>query len=661
MNLGMLGSMVVVCAALAAWVNGAWAQPGPPPVETFFAPAKLQDAEVSPSGRWMAALTSPPGRRVGFMMLDLEGREPPRFIEASPKDDVRWFSWVGDEWLVFGVTSPNDRSVDRLGGGLVAMKRDGSSSRLLINREYENEDPLQRKRYLNPDHLFVALGAPGTDEVIVEQAHWDVRGEFSHTTPRVVNVATSGVRTLLDNAPRADTWLYDRKGRARLAQQTREGKTTTWWADTESKWREIASAPAFSPPFTPQYVEGDDGLVVATTDRSGSLELRRFDFATGKPSATILVTTPGFSSGVQPNVDLATGEVLGVTVTADAKTPVWFAPALQALQTRIDAKFPDNVNRLWCRDCANAKAVLVYSYSDRDPGNFVLWKPKEDKWLLLGEVQPALTPANMSPREFHRTKARDGGDLPLWVTRPVTQHAPDAKPAPAVMLVHGGPFVRGSEWRWEAEAQFLASRGYVVVQPEFRGSRGYGAGHYRAGWKQWGRAMQDDVTDALQFAVKQGWVDAKRVCIMGASYGGYSALIGLVRDPDLYRCGVAMAAVSDLRFLYDFHWSDGSAEWRRYGMPMLVGDRVKDAELLAAASAVDQASKIKAPLLLAHGARDRRVPIEHAEKMLDALRKAGKSVDWVQYAEEGHSLFFDENRYDYYKRVEAFLAKHLKN
>lgn len=135
------------------WVAGLWAgaalaQAGaaPPPVEAFFAPPKLQDAELSPSGRWMAALTSVPGRRIGFQMFDLEGKEPPRFIEASPKDNVSWFTWVSDDWLVFSVVSPADRSRQREWPGLVALRRDGSSSRLLINREYENEDPMKRRR-----------------------------------------------------------------------------------------------------------------------------------------------------------------------------------------------------------------------------------------------------------------------------------------------------------------------------------------------------------------------------------------------------------------------------------------------------------------------------------------------------------------------------------
>lgn len=650
-----------VALALLCAAGSVQAQAAPLiPVEAFFSPAKMADAEMSPSGRWMAALTSMPGKRVGFMFYDLQGKEASRFVEASPKDDVIWFQWVSDDWLVFRLRSPANRSTARLGQGLVALKRDGSSSRLLIAREWEIEDPFSKRRYLEPDHYYFGPAAPGSLDVVVEHAIYDVRGEYSHTNLKLVNVTTGAARSMPGDAPRADDWTLDAQGRARAASWTKEGVTTTWWADKAGVWREISKAPTHEQPFVPQYVEGDDVLVVRTSDATGSLEVRRFDFAAGKPAKTALVTTPGFSGNARPIRELGSGRVLGLRVTTDAYTPVWNSPLMQELQAKVDAKFPGNVNVLQCTVCDKSTPVLVYTYADTDPGTFVLWHPQQDKWQLLGVARPDIDPRRMAPLEFHRTKARDGRDLPVWVTRPLHAQATGAKPAPVVVLVHGGPYLRGMVWGWDAEAQFLASRGYVVVQPEFRGSKGYGDLHYRAGWKQWGLAMQDDITDALRYAVAQGWADGSRACIMGASYGGYAALMGLVKDPDQYRCGVALAAVSDPRNLYDFHWSDESEQGRRYDLPVVLGDRVKDAAILAAGSAVDQVSRIKAPLLLAHGGRDRRVPIENAERMLDALRKSNKPVEWVVYPEEGHEFFFPENAYDYYRRVEAFLAKHLK-
>jgi len=173
--------------------------------------------------------------------------------------------------------------------------------------------------------------------------------------------------------------------------------------------------------------------------------------------------------------------------------------------------------------------------------------------------------------------------------------------------------------------------------------------------------MQDDVADALDWAVAQGWVDAKRVCIAGASYGGYATLMGLVRNPELYRCGVAWVAVTDPQLLFEGFWrNEMSEEARMYSIPVLIGDPKADAAALAAASAVGQAARIKAPLLLAFGGLDRRVSLEHGTRMRTALRAAGQEPEWIVYADEGHGWQKEANRIDFARRMEAFLAKYLK-
>jgi dipeptidyl aminopeptidase/acylaminoacyl peptidase len=228
-------------------------------------------------------------------------------------------------------------------------------------------------------------------------------------------------------------------------------------------------------------------------------------------------------------------------------------------------------------------------------------------------------------------------------------------------MVHGGPWVRGGSWRWDAWAQFLASRGYVVIEPEFRGSTGYGEDHFRAGFKQWGQAMQDDVTDSLRWAQQQGLASDK-ACIVGASYGGYGTLMGLAKDPDLYRCGVAWIAVADLELLVQGSWwvPDDSSLARKLTLPEMVGDAKADAAMLAANSPVRLAARIKAPVLLAYGEADARVPLTHGKRMRDALTAAGNPPAWISYPEEGHGFAKPENRLDFARRVDAFLAKHLQ-
>jgi dipeptidyl aminopeptidase/acylaminoacyl peptidase len=352
-----------------------------------------------------------------------------------------------------------------------------------------------------------------------------------------------------------------------------------------------------------------------------------------------------------------------VRVIADGETNVWFDAAMKAFQQRADNLFPGRVNRINCRRCGQPDMVaLVHSYSDRNPGQLYLFQGKppegEKSWRLFKPVREDIKPGEMATLDLQRIKARDGLDLPVWITR-----HPDAKgPLPAVVLVHGGPWVRGGEWRWDAEAQFLASRGYVVIEPEFRGSAGYGTAHLEAGFKQWGQAMQDDVADALKWAQKEG-IASDRACIAGASYGGYSTLMGLIKDPALYRCGVAWLAVTDLELLVTGSWfvdDDTSADYRKYAMPERVGDAVKDAAMLAANSPVKQAARIKAPVLLAFGEQDQRVPLAHGKRMREALRAAGNDPVWVTYAGEAHGFGVVKNQIDFMQRMDAFLAKHLK-
>jgi dipeptidyl aminopeptidase/acylaminoacyl peptidase len=389
------------------------------------------------------------------------------------------------------------------------------------------------------------------------------------------------------------------------------------------------------------------------------------------------VAVPGFDfTGVLVE-EAAPGQdpLLGVQVLTDAPGTVWLHPAMAAVQQAVDERLPGRSNLLTCRRCReDDRTVLVESSADRHPGELWLWRGSASApstWRRIGVVRPGINPQQMAEMAFTRYAARDGRGIPLWVTLPAaappaaTASVPDATatapaPAPAVLLVHGGPWVRGSHWGWHPLPQFLASRGYVVIEPEFRGSTGYGHAHFEAGIRQWGLAMQDDVADALQWAVAMGLVDGRRVCIAGASYGGYATLMGLVRHPGLYRCGAAWVAVTDPRLMY--RWTartDQGDEVRQFDLPRLIGDPVQHAAQLEATSPLVQAARIKAPVLLAAGGQDRRVPLEHGTRMRDALKAAGNEPEWIVYADEGHGWQTLKTRVDFAQRLEAFLARHL--
>ena len=649
------------------------------PVEAFYRHADLQEARLSPSGRRLAVSVDR-GQRVALAVIDLQGKAPPVVVAHYRDADLRSFAWVNDERLVFDIIELNAGSGDqRWAPGLFSVGVDGQPPRQLVRtgRDFVVESSRTGRPLLEWYHQLLAVPVGGGDEVVVGKSQRDSAGGLTAVLPLRLNVVTGRVQSLAIGMPdRVTRWWFDPQGEPRVGEARHAGQVTVHWrAPGGDAWQVLARFPALSRSFTPSHVDAAGQLYVTASDgnAAGTSVLKRFDFSTGKPATGALVSLPGFDFRGELVHDLATAAdakptALGVRVQTDAETTAWFEPLLAQLQQLADRQLPGRSNRLSCSQClSDAAVVLVKSWSDQDPGQYWLYRAASATWDPVGRVRQDIDARRMATLDFHRFKARDGLELPVWVTLPPaplraagTPAAPPT-PRPAVLLVHGGPWVRGGRWAWHDDAQFLASRGYVVIEPEFRGSTGYGDRLYRAGFRQWGQAMQDDLADAVQWAVGQGWVDAKRVCIAGASYGGYATLMGLVRHPELYRCGIAWAAVTEPRLMFEWRsFSDFSEEGRLYSWPQLVGDPVADADMLAANSPLVQAARIKAPLLLAHGAQDPRVAIEHGEKLRTALRAAGRDPEWVSYPDEGHGWLRPENRFDFARRMERFLAQHLK-
>ncbi|MFT3818476.1 MAG: prolyl oligopeptidase family serine peptidase [Rubrivivax sp.] len=659
--------LAAVWLAALAWFSVVTAATAaePLPAEAFFKRPDIERALLSPSGQWLAVGAGRPGGRTALVVFDLQNWGQVRVAAGFSDADIRSFAWVNDERLVFDLIDRESGGGDQpFGAGLFSVKRDGSELRLLVRLrgDWIREARTTRREPLEYNHLLLHVPADGSDDVIVGEIVTNNQGELRELSPKRLNVVTGRVRNLAEGTP-PDTrdWWFDAQGRPRIVLTSREGRERLFLkADEQSPWKPIAEFDRYRAPFVPRFFDAaGDLFVTVSAGPEGYAELRRFDFAEGRPAARAVVSAPGFDFRGRLISETPGGKTLGVRLETDAETSVWFDPRLKDLQQQADERLPGRVNRLSCRRCDQSDmVVLIESFADRDPGTYVLVRADTKDWRVIGRSRAAIDPAQMAAVDFHRIKARDGRDLPVWVTTPA---AKAAGPRPAVVLVHGGPWLRGGHWRWEPLAQFLASRGYLVIEPEFRGSTGYGSAHFRAGLKQWGLAMQDDVADALQWAVAQGLADGGRACIAGASYGGYATLMGLVRHPELYRCGAAWVAVTDPRLMYEWRFiSDQGDEVRQYDYPALIGDPVKDAAQLAANAPVAQAARIKAPLLLAAGALDRRVPLVHATRLREALTEAGRPPEWVVYDDEGHGWLTLKNQLDFANRLEAFLARHLK-
>jgi len=323
------------------------------------------------------------------------------------------------------------------------------------------------------------------------------------------------------------------------------------------------------------------------------------------------------------------------------------APDVAALKKVHDGDFS-----VVSRDLADRTWIAAYT-DDDGPVRFYAYDRKSRKATFLFVNQPALETAKLAKREPVIIPARDGVKLVSYLTCPV---GVARKNLPMVLYVHGGPWARDS-WGYDPTAQWLANRGYAVLQVNFRASTGFGKKFLHLGDKQWGGTMQDDLTDAAKWAIAQGIADPRRVGIMGGSYGGYATLAGLTFTPDLYACGVDIVGPSNLRTLIASippYWAT-----IRKTFDIRMGDVDQDSLLNLKCSPLFHVDRIRAPLLIGQGQNDPRVNVRESEQIVAAMRVKNLPVEYVVYADEGHGFARPENRMDFYGRAESFLAKHL--
>lgn len=644
-------------AAAFLLVGTAAAQaPDRPSAETFFQNPAFSAGKMSPDGRHVALTVAPKGARTQLIVVDVE-KLAAKVIAAPVDSDVHRFEWVNDERLVFSMDDRQSAQGDRiLGPGLFAANRDGSEYRALVERGQPFVRELGERRDLDWFHWFHSTTRDkASDDIFVVQARRNRPSEPSAVSILRLNTKTG--RTLPYARPGNSVgWVLDANDVPRATLSYEGGRMATHYLDpADNKWRQLIEFdPYKAEGFEPVAFGPDGSLFVQAYNGRDKSALYRYDLAKGALDPEPIISLDGYDFNGTFVMDKT--RVLGLHYLSDARATAWFDPELKALQAKVDALLPGTVNILDVPLRRGLNVVLVRSFSDSDPGSFMLYHAQTGKLTVLGPAMRDIDARQMGRRDLVRYKARDGLEIPAWLTLP---KGGQGKKLPMVVMVHGGPWVRGGEWGWDSEAQFLASRGYAVLEPEFRGSLGFGFRHFQAGFKQWGLAMQNDVADGARWAVAKGIADAGRICIAGASYGGYAAMMGLVNDPDLYRCGINWVGVTDVELMYSVTWSDFGRAVKTYNMPVLIGDPEKDAAQLKATSPLQQAARIKQPILLAYGGADRRVPIIHGVEFRNAAQKTNQNVEWVEYLEEGHGWFLVKNRVDFWTRVEKFLERHI--
>jgi dipeptidyl aminopeptidase/acylaminoacyl peptidase len=632
-----------------------------PSAAQYAAPPALYNIVLSPSGRRAAMIVTDKsdGRRV-LAMLDLPPKSPPKVIASFGDGDVTQAFWLTEDRLVFEGRQTREMRVSNR-GGLFAVNHDGGDFRELILDSLASGAPTGsniRSRTLSYEWQLVEPRR-GTTEIFVRENRWDTYGEWAGTrlarldtvsgllTPISVGIPTyARAWAFADDEPRAVRVV--RKGRDQLYLR-RPG--------TE-QWDLVSDVPEFdSRAMQPLSFESETELLVSTNAGGNTAGLYIFDLKRKALDPEPLLSTARYDLGGVRYDKLHRRAIAG-TITGDRPQTVWFDAKLGALQKSLDASLPpDRTNTILCTDCEASAFYVVASRSDRHPGEFLLYDPAQRTLQTLGQARPDIDAETQAKRSFHWIKARDGLPLPVIVTHPPGSEP--KKPLPAVVLVHGGPWVHAPSTLWEAEAQFLATHGWRVIEPQFRGTLGFGARHFGASFRQWGQRMEDDLTDALTWSVQQGLVDDKRVCIYGASYGGYAALMGPVRDPSIYRCAASLVGVTDIMLMFENYMSDTSIEAKNYSMRQMIGDPVADREMLNTYSPLRRVADIKVPVLLGVGLLDRRVPRDHADAFESAARKAGVNVERVNY-DDGHGFSIPANRADFWTRLEAFLNRHTQ-
>lgn len=619
---------------LMVWVGLAWgsasAAAGEPlTIRDAYAQVGVTQAAISPDGRHVAAIVfTSYGNRV--LLVNTDDFSSRAILHSKTVRDG-FYEVPKDPFRVTWVTS--DRLAVDFGTMAEAVDLDGKRVADLGTRVIDK---------LNPAAAGSPLMLVYDDDELEDLA--------------VVDVATRKRQKIrYPMSGRLVRWAFDDQARLRAVTLMNsafwDDKTTLshWFRPLGSdEWQKIEDAKVTDETWRLLGASStSDDLVVASRQGRDTYAVFSYD-PRQRQLRELLAGHPKEDIVALDDVNASTYR----SVATSGMKPVrqWFDSRWAGLQQAADEALPNRLNRL---SGDPRGLVLVESRGDVDPGRWFLLDTKAMTMRLMLTARAEIVPEKMRPMDILTYPSKDGMAIPAYLTLPE-----GAGPHPMVVLVHGGPAVR-DHWGWDAEVQLLATRGYAVFQPQFRGSAGFGRAFEQAGYGQWGLAMQDDITAGVELLIQRGMADPKRICIYGASYGGYAAVWGLIKTPELYRCGVTLAGVADIEYMLT-DWSDrNSNKVARELMRFQIGDRDVDKAKFDQVSPLRHAGRIQAPLLIAHGAEDRRVPISHARKLMKALDEHRKTYQWLRLEDEGHGFMYLRTQFSFSEALLGFFDRHI--
>ena len=636
------------------------------PLQHFICDPAMTSGTLSPDGKYFAAMVPASGAKCAIeetddpqsarvlLVIDLETNTPTVLSGTKSKSRLTNFYWLSNTRL--GFSRQPQAGLDAY--SMWAINVDGSKPKELVPGKWEDG---------YPTGAFLMDRMPNDDKHVLVS--------YNKRRPKFTDVYKlnifSGKLTMVAKDPVIDdqrliTWVIDQQGLVRGYYALKGLNRYLYHRNDEDSDFELLrtfefQGPEFLPAaysYDPRYVymRGQptmrDGTVI---DDSDTAAIWLYDAYEDKFIEKIY-QNPKFDVGGIAISEVTEKPIFVYYVGDDIVEKVWLDNDLKQIYKSIEASFPSDEVQIGSWTDKEDKAI-VYTSSDINPGAMYFYDRTKGNISFIAKSRPWIDSDEMSPMLPISFTARDGLEINGYLTIPKNSNG---KNLPLIVNPHGGPTAR-DYWGYNFEHQFFASRGYAVLSMNFRGSTGYGRKHIIEGNKQWGRKMQDDVTDSVTWAVSEGIADPNKVCIYGASYGGYAVMAGITKTPELYKCAVNYVGVTDMELLF----SETPAQWEHLQeqQKVYIGDYENEKDYLDAVSPINLVDRIETPLYIVHGVRDWRVPIAHARKLKRELEKNGKEEGkdfwWLIKTDEGHGFFKEENKMELYSELEIFFDRYL--
>ena len=601
------------------------------PLEDFFKNPEKSSYQISPNGSYYSYM-APYKNRMNIFIQKI-GDSSATQLTFEEKRDISGYFWPNNEQLVFLKDDAGDENFHLFGVDIDGSNPISFTDFDGVRAQIIDDLPDQKD--------FIIIGLNKRNKQVFD--------------PYRLNLKSGKISILAENPGNIQGWMFDHEGKLRIATAIVDGvNTSLLYRDSEQEEFKTIVTTNFKEGFSPQFFTFDNKNIIGTSnlarDKSVVVEL---DPSTGKEVKELYGNEDYDVGGVAYS---RKRKVITAAYYNSWKSERhFFDQQSKALFEKVQNHLPGyEISVSGMSDDENI--FIIRTYSDKSLGAYFIYNAKEDNLDKIVEVSPWIDENEMSNQLPISYNSRDGLKINGYLTLPKGYDMENAKDLPVVINPHGGPWAR-DEWGFNPEIQFLANRGYAVLQMNFRGSVGYGRKFWEASFKKWGREMQDDITDGTQWLIDQGIADKKRIAIYGGSYGGYATLMGLVKEPQLYAAGVDYVGVSNMfTFMKTIppYW-----EPMLEMMYEMVGDVEKDSAMLREVSPVFHVDKIKAPLFIAQGANDPRVNVDESDQMVKAMKEKGIEVEYLVKDNEGHGFRNEENKFDFYRAMEKFLSIQL--